>query len=324
MTKGKALPLMNRRVREYRDEASVSIPIVVETVSKSRQFVPCDVLIAGLSREDRWPVFYDRIEPAVTVLIHDGLTATAVNGANIHTIIGGFANDPGEVVREVLSCLPSHSRRLLLDISCLAAPVYSLLIRAIVELNVCDRFLVGYTEPTSYPDEDLTYGLSRIEPIPGFFGSFDPTRQTVLITLLGFEGRRTLSVFRNVGPDQTIAINPFPGFRPSWDSRSFESNLDFLNASGAIHRLHFVPASQPVMAVQKLLRLHSNFAGNWNVYVAPLSTKPLGFATCIFALMKDDVKVVYHYPGGSSAGYAKGVGRSWLYHFSPGELAVGS
>jgi hypothetical protein len=313
-------PLIASQFEKFMEDRGIQIPMVVERIDpkRSRPYAECDILISSVYPEDRWSNLYMRMPRKQTILLgsfeqEQDIRSKLKNKDN--EVLWYNPKDPREAVQQVLGAIRAPVESIALDITCLSAPVYFLLVRALLSCRSCSRLVLAYTEPDAYPQEDLTFGMSTIEPLNGYFGSYNPSKPVLLIALLGFEGRRTLAVYKEVAPDLTIAINPFPAFRPGWENRSLTSNYDFLMRSGSNERLYTAPATDPSMALQRLLWLYHNYRRDYNVFVSPLSSKPLGLAACLLAVLKEEVKVVYHFPHGPHQ-YAQGVGASWLYHFS--------
>lgn len=132
-----------------------------------------------------------------------------------------------------------------------------------------------YTRPNRYasPQEGwLSYGIRRIHFPPMCWNGWSPLKDKLLIVLLGFEEMRAWSLIDRFSPDLTWLYTTSPGSRPEWDAYCREYNARLL---AEIPAKGSVPALDPA-AVFRILSQHitEDIAEKYNVFIAPLSTKP--------------------------------------------------
>jgi hypothetical protein len=138
------------------------------------------------------------------------------------------------------------------------------------------RFL--HTEPVDYDTHDneaMAEGISEVKAIEAFSGWNTPSRDSILLIFLGYEGRRALALWEHLEPNITIAIVPDPPYRQEWKGRTEDQNR-FLLSCLAKERVVFSDALDPAATTELLEKLifdgdchHSLF----NYQVAPLGTK---------------------------------------------------
>ena len=217
--------------------------------------------------------------------------------------------------------LDPRNSSILIDITVFTKPYYFLLIK-----TLCSEYSIGqldimYSEPEHYGSKPgtvgavvLTEGLDRIETIPGFTGSSSGTEEA-LVVLMGFEGNRSLDVFRAVNPTTTYAVNGFPSFRPGWDRISLDANLRFLRESSAYDALYFAAAIDPFETRDTLGLIEATIRErnpDSSIVIAPLGTKTQALGVLLHAIRSPGVKVIYPFPSHFRTDYSSGIGPCWM------------
>jgi hypothetical protein len=217
-----------------------------------------------------------------------------------------------------------------LDISGLPHHVWAPLLR--VGLAYCDRLWVAYTEPgvyrkhpspTSKTEFDLSDGFRGVEPIPGFARLRGPAdeKESVLVALLGFEGRRATHVATTLDPvPQVFAVVGLPGFRLEYPQYTFASNEEFFAAFRAYANVRVAAASCPFEAFDALADIHRDSGGKY-MYIAPIGTKPHALGAVCYALKYPrTTELMYDHPQ-RKPGRTEGIGVMHVYSIKPSHVA---
>jgi hypothetical protein len=111
--------------------------------------------------------------------------------------------------------------------------------------------------------------------VPTFGGSNRPSKDTLLVLFLGFEGRRAQAVWERLEPNVTIAVVPEPTTRPEWKGRAEEQNRYLLSCLPK-ENIIYSPATDPTATYETLRELikTSRFSPHkYNYLVSPVGTK---------------------------------------------------
>jgi hypothetical protein len=157
-----------------------------------------------------------------------------------------------------------------------------------------------YTEPSDYPtqdDEPLGSGVSSVKAIETFGGQNTPSRDSLLLLFLGYEGRRTQALWEHLEPNITLAIVPDPPTRDSWRGRTEAQNRYLLSCipRERVLKSHALVPSATEALLSEVISSDAYRADRYNYLVAPLGTKAQilglyrfwrnnrGFATVMYA-----------------------------------------
>lgn len=239
----------------------------------------------------------------------------------------GSVSLPSQGIKRFLTFLDKKdidltNKKIVIDITVFTKPYFFLLFKVLKEKFGVHRFHVVYTISEKYksrsPDTGeiiLTEGLDRIESIPGFVGSCVNSKDS-LIVILGFEGKRSIEIFRTVEPEITYAINGFPSYQPGWHKTSLEANMRFLNESRASDRLLFAPAIDPFETKKVVSQAVEEIRKNnhdTNITIAPLGTKMQAFGVLLYALQNAGIKVIYPFPSTYKPDYSFSYGPTYIF-----------
>ncbi len=214
-------------------------------------------------------------------------------------------------------------KKILLDISVFTKPYFFLLLKILKEdynVNVVD---IVYTEVLNYNTNDqrkdlFSIGINRIEPIPGFNGSYQNAEEA-LITFIGFEGNRSLQIYQQISPKIIVVVNGMPSFQPSWHIMSMKRNIEFLKESKGYKNLFYTPTYDPfetIRVLKKIIDLIIIENPKLNITIAPLSTKPISLGIALYSLYHKNIKVIYPYPIKYNTDSSKGENKSWIYRIN--------
>lgn len=216
------------------------------------------------------------------------------------------------------------------DISGMAHHVWAPLIRA--GFVALDNLFAVYTEPEEYrkhpnpttrSEFDLSDGFRGIEPLPGFAKLRGPTdeKESILVALLGFEGRRASYIALALDPvPKVFAVVGVPGFRVEYPQVTCWSNEEFLTEYQAHSNTRYAAASCPFEAFDTLGEIQRDSGGKY-MYIAPIGTKPhaLG-AICYVLQYPDNTEIMYDNPI-RKPGRTAGIGQMHIYCLKPSHVA---
>jgi hypothetical protein len=135
-----------------------------------------------------------------------------------------------------------------------------------------------YSEQEDYHTQDnepLAKGIGRIEAVRTFGGSNRPSRDSLLVLFLGFEGKRAQAVWERLEPNITVAVVPEPTLRPDWKGRAEEQNRYLLSCLSR-ENIFYSPATSPIDTYRILnsLTLIDRYSPEkYNYFISPVGTK---------------------------------------------------
>jgi hypothetical protein len=135
-----------------------------------------------------------------------------------------------------------------------------------------------HTEPLDYHTQDnesMSEGISSVKAIETFGGEIRPSRDSLLILFLGFEGRRALAFLENLEPNRTVAVIPDPPYREDWKGRA-EAQHHFLLSClppGVLFRSHSLLPSSTEELLQRIFADAAFSPKKYNYFVGPMGTK---------------------------------------------------
>lgn len=205
------------------------------------------------------------------------------------------------------------------DISVFTKRHLLMLLRWLDDQGLWDRLWLIYTEPAEYQIQNhmpLSFGISSIEPVPGFTASADPSRPLHLAMFLGYEGDRALATYETVQAQKTTLIIPDPPFRESWLGRTESLNSDLITVVGAAN-LRAADALDPASSVEVLSEIFkAQGRSDFSCAIAPLGTKPQVCGAYMYIRhANESPAMIYTESLRHNHGYySRGAGPTWLIH----------
>jgi len=168
--------------------------------------------------------------------------------------------------------------RLTIDVSTFTRKHLLQLLHGLDYVGMLKACQLIYTEPQDYhteDDEPVAKGISAIEAIATFAGSNRPSRQTLLVVFLGYEGRRTLSLWENLEPNATVAVIPEPPYHDEWRGRTEMQNRYLLSClpKENVYRSHSLRPADTDRLLTELLQSGRYPLDRFNYRIAPLGTR---------------------------------------------------
>jgi hypothetical protein len=231
--------------------------------------------------------------------------------------------DPLPSVRRVIERLqtlvPSRRPKISIEISTFTRKHLLLLLNGLDHAGLLGNCQLYYTEPLDYQtheDEAAATGISAIETIQTLSGSNRPSKNSLLVMFLGFEGRRALALWEHLEPHSTIAVIPDPPYHLDWRGRTELQNRYLLSCIPAAN-VYYSDALRPADSEKLLDRLIAEPKFTPEIYdywIAPLGTRPQLIGAYRFWRKRVGLaNVVYAAPVRYRPEYRTiAAGRSWL------------
>ena len=231
---------------------------------------------------------------------------------------------PMPVIRNIWSQISQmgHNLKVSLNISTMTKELLLQLLYYLCFSDQVKEITILYTEPNIYGrilnDREMTEGISEVQSILPFEGQSSPTKENLLVEILGFERERAFAVWDSLEFHDTLLLIPKPAYREEWNTltESFNSSLLEIVGRGNSRELD---SRDPLKVEEQLHQYLSEpeYSGeNWNYYLCPLGTKLQTVG--MFLFMMDSVSlptVVYARPFKHNYNFSKGSGPSWLFSF---------
>ena len=234
-----------------------------------------------------------------------------------------------DLVQDLISQFQSigiDNRTILIDMTALKHPILFYLVLILKRNFTVKKLFICYSEPESYSKNkgdikngifDLTERFCEVNSIPGFLRLSDYSKEKLLVSLMGFEGNRFNKAFNEINPAsrKTHAIVGFPSFFPSWQYYVYSQNQNVLEQSKAHSLIHRVTANEPFGVYNILEKIKKNNSG-FEMYIAPIGTKPHSLGASMFAVDNEDIQLYYDFPSYGNKIRTKGVGQSFVYNLT--------
>lgn len=190
---------------------------------------------------------------------------------------------------------------------------------------------VFYTEPATYKfpksesrftyfpnmkdDNNILFNYSKasegieIRSIPEFAGT--SSKKTVLVILLGFDGKVAVRIKEEYSTEKVILVNGFPSYLPKFRDISLLNNKELVLACGK-NEIYSTYADNPFELYNVLKRIKEQYA-DYKMLIAPLGAKPLALGTCVFAIDYPQTAVLYVESSNYVEKTTEKEGESWRY-----------
>jgi hypothetical protein len=243
-----------------------------------------------------------------------------VSSRNVHRIPANHGNPLGNV-RNIIQTIQSIDAkpRLTIDVSTFTRKHLLLLLQGLDHAGLMANSQFCHTEPADFDtqdDEPISQGISSVRVIETYIGHNQPSRDSLLILFLGYEGRRALALWEHLEPNVTLPVIPDPPYKEEWRNRTETQNCYLLSylPKENIQRSHSLDPSDTESLLNRLAASETYNTQRFNYRIAPLGTKAqtlgiyrfcrnhLGLATVMYASPVKYREERSKYP----------VGRTWL------------
>lgn len=225
---------------------------------------------------------------------------------------------------------------ILIDCTGFYIPILLFLMRVLYSMNVC-KFDVLYTEPDMYSDAEETafsedfIEVSGVEGMTGLNTS--NMSNDLLIIASGYDHSRIADVANDKRNAKKVLMFGFPALSPIM----FQENIMRVYRAEPILGMDcfkdmesnlYAPASDPFVTAQtihdyverQIKCLHNNLDNEIsNIYLAPLSTKPMAIGMGLYYLWekgwKNNISIIYPFCRHNIVDNSKGISKIWKYEF---------
>src|ERR1044071_624421 len=280
----------------------MEVPLELQDVGPIAPDAPDDALILAASWEERCLGVATRLKgysaSQVILSIYDGqsdlrekhiskLTNLLGPVGNLHKVPAKHAF-PIENVRDTVALIKQtvgeRAPRITIDISTFTKKHFLQLLQGLDLSGLLRNCRLLYTEPLDYhtrDDEPITQGISSVKAVETFTGYNNPSRDSLLILFLGYEGRRAHALWDHLDPNITLAVIPDPPYHEGWASRTENQNHYLLSClrNEQITKSHSLIPEDTEQLLDRLMNDQQYGGQKYNYLIAPLGTKAqtLGF-----------------------------------------------
>jgi hypothetical protein len=158
---------------------------------------------------------------------------------------------------------------------------------------------VVYVSPAKYGDW-LSAGFQKVRNIIGLAGLQDPSRKTMLVVLYGFEHHRALKALEEYEPSKVLIGSGSKPTEVDFLKRNLEE-LDKVQMKLALSQQEVdyfqFPADSITACAARLEEVVAPFVDDFNIVVAPMSTKLSTIASYLLAKNYPQIQISYCVPG---------------------------
>lgn len=189
----------------------------------------------------------------------------------------------------------------------------------VLVLNVSGSYAERGAQQFSAGDQTDIY-------IPGYYGTPDHSKPFHYVFLLGYEGERSFSIYREHLPEKVSVIIPSPGYDEGNDQNTINANLDFLSDIGCIERdgdivsikpnkkVHRIDISDIQGVKQRIETIYEEDAERYEIRLVPLGPKPHALGAALAAVFNNNISMMYHVPKKYYLSEIPPSKKMWLYH----------
>ena len=165
-----------------------------------------------------------------------------------------------------------------------------LLIDALEKTSI-HKFEVLYAEPKNYVsqgtrsrnrrDFKLSVKYDGYKGVPLFSKmtrDFDAK-----VFCCGYEAARIQNAIETlpIGTSDTYLLFGMPPFYVGWDMNAYYNHIHFLFKEN-LHNIYYCGATNPLSVMMRLLEIYKTLQPSQNMFIAPVGTKPMSLAACLF------------------------------------------
>ncbi|MCM1244095.1 MAG: hypothetical protein NC293_00440 [Roseburia sp.] len=237
---------------------------------------------------------------------------TYLEGERVANILTSY-QDPrsySQILQEILQEMKGY-KNVGIDITGFKNQFFFPLLKIFAQKSQIEKLDVFYTEPSTYrfpkkktgidyfpnmqKDQRVFFNYSKteggveIKSIPGFEGG--RAKKTVLVILIGFDGKVAVRIKEEYNAEKVLLINGFPSYLPKFRDISLLNNKELVNGSRK-DEIFNTYADNPFEVYNVLDRIKRTYE-DYKLLVAPLGAKPLALGVCKFGLDFPQTAVLY-------------------------------
>lgn len=259
----------------------------------------------------RWVVF-DYAERVYEKGEIEGNVATYLQKENMTHIETSYGDmrSYSELLVEVIDDI-KEANRIGIDITGFKIQFFFPIVKFLRSNSSVSKIDFFYTEPENYKfpkkresinyfpnvceDTKVLFNYSKsqegiqIKSIPGFEGG--RSKSTILVILLGFDGKVAVRIKEEYNAEKVILINGFPAYLPKFRDISLMNNKELVSACNK-DEIFSTYADNPFEVYNVLNRIKEKYKER-KLLIAPLGAKPLALGVCKFVLDYPQMAVLY-------------------------------
>lgn len=158
----------------------------------------------------------------------------------------------------------------------------------------------------------------EIKSIPGYEG--EKAKKTILIIILGFDGKVAIRIKEEYNAEKVLLVNGFPSYLPKFRDISLLNNKELVSSCNS-EEIFSAYADNPFEIYNVLYRIRKKYE-DYKLLIAPLGAKPLALGVCKFAMDYPQTAVLYVDSTKYVEKNTENFGASWEYQLSLGTNIV--
>lgn len=223
-----------------------------------------------------------------------------------------YHNNLNKIASSIINCISEVDRRsVFIDIT--GAPlIYSVALTKflfrlfpvpeISLLNVSGHYALRGEEQFS---EGEQYDMF----IPGFYGNPDHSLPQHYVFLLGYDGERSLNIYRENLPEKISVIVPSPGYEEGNDTNTISNNKEFFMETGFILKgdtlprnysrnrtIYYIDVSDITAVEEQVQKIYDEDKDHYEIRLVPLGPKPHAIGAALSAVFNNDISIIYQVP----------------------------
>lgn len=243
---------------------------------------------------------------------HDSKLMTYLKGEIVTNISTSYQDSRSysQILQEILREMEGY-KNVGMDITGFKNQFFFPLLKIFAQKSQIENLDIFYTEPSTYrfpkkktgidyfpnmkEDQRVFFNYSKtesgveIKSIPGFEGGRG--KKTVLVILLGFDGRVAVRIKEEYNAEKVLLINGFPSYLPKFRDISLLNNKELVSGSSK-NEIFNTYADNPFEVYNVLDRIRRTY-NDYKLLIAPLGAKPLALGVCKFGLDFPQTAVLY-------------------------------
>lgn len=278
-----------------------------------------DVLITFCSFEDRCLTVLQNLSPELVgrtyyFMNQDAPKETLENAQTIGRLLGekgrcikvelfnplNLTDNIVRIIREALS----GNNRILVDISAFTHEALLIFVAVAMKFYPNANIEYIYCNATTYASEAekitekwMSRGIQDVRSVMGYAGEIDPTKDTVLIMMVGYECERAWRIIDAISPEELIiTYNDQQSSTSPGNSAAGENHARLLKDLAAYYdnpRQKIIPSNDPFKSAESLDNIVDSIGHDKNIIVVPMNNKIATVGAALVALKRPEIQLCY-------------------------------
>lgn len=270
---------------------------------KNKDFSNNLTFICSINKEERSLkaieyLFSNNVTFNNIIIIDYGMTdwkkETVFSQLQYQVITINVSDNPSDFLNQLKMIPIEILQDVFLDISAIHTPEMFMIIKYL-KIKSIKKIDALYSVPHDYifEQEPFTsykscYGDLTTFELLGFGGSsMGEADIGDLFIFIGFDGALSSKIIENCSYKELKIVNNLPALFPKYKDISILNNYNLMSLK---HQSLFIPADNPFEVFNLL---HEQIPKGKSACIAPLSTKPSSLGVCLYALINENIKIVY-------------------------------